>query len=68
MSNKLGPDGKLAILIVYVDDIIIAEDYVDEIDMLKKSLADESEVKYNDKSWYFLEIVVAQTKEGIAVP
>ena len=37
--------GKLSILIVYVDDIIVIGDFVEEVSCLKKILAREFEIK-----------------------
>lgn len=45
MFIKYSNDGKIAILIVYVDDIIFTGDNVTEMDQLKKSLALEFEIK-----------------------
>ncbi|RVW59074.1 Retrovirus-related Pol polyprotein from transposon TNT 1-94 [Vitis vinifera] len=39
------PEGKLAIIIVYVDDIILTGDHEEKIDLLKKLLTKEFEIK-----------------------
>ena len=45
MFVKYFVDGKIALFIVYVDDIVITEDNYDQIDHLKNLLAKEFEVK-----------------------
>ncbi|KAK2965913.1 hypothetical protein RJ640_005329 [Escallonia rubra] len=44
-SWKHSTDGKIAILIVYVDDIILTGDDTAEIERLKQCLASEFEIK-----------------------
>jgi hypothetical protein len=56
---------KLAVLIVYVDDIIITGNYEEEIKKLKKHLAQEFEVKDLGLLHYFLGIEVSQSTKGI---
>uniref|UniRef100_A0A8R7PAF0 Reverse transcriptase Ty1/copia-type domain-containing protein n=1 Tax=Triticum urartu TaxID=4572 RepID=A0A8R7PAF0_TRIUA len=56
---------KLAILIVYVDDIIITGDDTKEIEYLKMRLAKEFEVKDLGQLRYFLGIEVSRSKKGI---
>lgn len=46
---------KVAILIVYVDDIILTSDYEEELVEMKKHLAKEFEIKDLDQLRYFLE-------------
>jgi hypothetical protein len=58
-------DGKLAILIVYVDDIVITGDDEEEIKMLKLHLAREFEVKDLGHLRYFLGIEVSRGAKGI---
>ncbi|KAF5950166.1 hypothetical protein HYC85_012159 [Camellia sinensis] len=60
-------DGKIAILIVFVDDIILTGDNVTEMDRLKKSLALEFEIKDLGSLKYFLGMEVARSKMGIVV-
>ena len=55
---------KLAILIVYVDDIIITGDDTKEIEYLKMRLAKEFEVKDLGQLRYFLGIEVSWSKKG----
>ncbi|RDX96277.1 Copia protein, partial [Mucuna pruriens] len=61
---KHSPDGKLTLLLVYVDDMIIIGD--DEIEKLtlKEKLATQFEMKELGKLKYFLEIKVAYSKQG----
>ena len=67
MFLKTAKKGKRAILIVYVDDIILTGDYVEEISSLKKYLAQEFEIKDLGQMRYFLGMEVARSKEGISV-
>ena len=67
MFIKHSNDGKIAILIVYVDDIILTGDHVTEMDRLKKSLALEFEIKDLGSLRYFLGMEVARSKRGIVV-
>lgn len=55
---------KVAILIVYVDGIIVTRDYTEEIGYLKV-LAMKFEIK--DLGSYSLDIEVAYSKKGIVV-
>lgn len=59
--------GKVAILIVYVDDIILTGDDNDEIERLKKILAKEFEIKDLGNLKYFLGMEFARSKKGIFV-
>lgn len=58
---------KRCILIVYVDDIIITGDDVDEINNLKRLLQSEFKVKDLGKLQYFLGIEIARSKDGIFI-
>ena len=60
-------NGKKIILIVYVDDIILTGDDIEEMGRLKKVLATEFEVKDLGKMRYFLRMEVARSKKGISV-
>ena len=60
-------NGKKTILIVYVDDIILTGDDIEEMGRLKKVLATEFEVKDLGKMRYFLRMEVARSKKGISV-
>ncbi|RVW80146.1 Retrovirus-related Pol polyprotein from transposon TNT 1-94 [Vitis vinifera] len=61
------PEGKLAIIIVYVDDIILTGDHEEKIDLLKKLLTKEFEIKDLRNLKYFLGMEIARSKKGIAV-
>ena len=57
--------GKVSILIVYVDDIILTGDNLSEINRLKIHLAQSFEVKDLGPLRYFLGIEVARSSHGI---
>ena len=57
----------MTVLIVYVDDIILTGDDEDEMARLKKSFANEFEIKDLGQSRYFLGIEVLRNKSGIFV-
>ncbi|RVW98396.1 Retrovirus-related Pol polyprotein from transposon RE1 [Vitis vinifera] len=59
--------GKLAILIVYVDDIILSGNDMGELQNLKKYLSEEFEVKDLGNLKYFLDMEVARSRKGIVV-
>ncbi|RVW54511.1 Retrovirus-related Pol polyprotein from transposon TNT 1-94 [Vitis vinifera] len=61
------PEGKLAIIIVYVDDIILTGDHEEKIDLLKKLLTKEFEIKDLGNLKYFLGMEIARSKKGITV-
>ena len=67
MFVKHSPEGKRAIMIVYVDDIILTGDYLEEIQHLKCVLAQEFEIKDLGQLKYFLGMEVAQSHKGILV-
>jgi transposase InsO family protein len=62
---KHSHEGKIAILIVYVDDIIMTGDDVNEISDLKRRLEAEFDIKDLGKLKYFLGMEFARSKEGI---
>ena len=64
---KPNSGGKITILIVYVDDIILTGDDSDEIFKLKRMLATEFEIKDLGTLRYFLGMKVARSKEGIVI-
>lgn len=64
---KRSKDGKTTALIVYVDDIIVTGDDVEEIKMLKLQLSKEFEIKDLGRLKYFLGIEVAHSKAGIFI-
>ncbi|RVW26375.1 Retrovirus-related Pol polyprotein from transposon TNT 1-94 [Vitis vinifera] len=57
------PEGKLAIIIVYVDDIILTGDHEEKIDLLKKLLTKEFEIKDLGNLKYFLGMEIARSKK-----
>ncbi|RVW77068.1 Retrovirus-related Pol polyprotein from transposon RE1 [Vitis vinifera] len=59
--------GKMAILIVYVDDIILSGNDMEELQNLKKYLSEEFEVKDLGNLKYFLDMEVARSRKGIVV-
>ncbi|MCR2847942.1 hypothetical protein KN825_15305, partial [Weizmannia coagulans] len=59
--------GGRAILIVYVDDIILTGDHQEELQRLKLFLAKEFEVKDLGNLKYFLGMEIARSKIGISV-
>ena len=67
MFYRHSETGKLAILIVYVDDIILTGDDAREIETLKGRLATEFEIKNLGAVKYFLGIEFARSKEGIFI-
>ncbi|RDY03252.1 Copia protein, partial [Mucuna pruriens] len=64
---KYSPDGKLTLLLVYADDMIVIGD--DEIEKLtlKEKLATQFEMKELGKLKYFLRIEVAYSKQCIFI-
>ena len=58
---------KVAILIVYIHDIILTGADVKEMDRLKKSLASKCKTKDLGSLRYFLGMGVACSKKGIVV-
>ncbi|XP_057495256.1 retrovirus-related Pol polyprotein from transposon TNT 1-94 isoform X3 [Actinidia eriantha] len=59
--------GKLTALIVYVDDIVLTGDDVEEMQLLKEYLAREFEIKDLGNLKYFLGIEVARSSQGIFI-
>ena len=57
--------GKITALIVYVDDMIITGDDVEEISRLQEQLSTEFEMKNLGGLKYFLGIEVARSRQGI---
>lgn len=60
-------DGKVTILIVYVDDIIITGNNEAEIERLKNKLATEFEIKDLGLLRYFLGMEVVRNRSGITI-
>ncbi|EXB74504.1 Copia protein [Morus notabilis] len=67
MFMKHSKDGKVAVLIVYVDDIILTGNDVAEMEQLKRRLASEFEIKDLGTLKYFLGMEVARSRKGIVV-
>ncbi|KAK8957122.1 hypothetical protein KSP39_PZI000020 [Platanthera zijinensis] len=60
-------EGKIVVLIVYVDDIVITGNDTDEISKLKGLLSAEFEVKDLGRLRYFLGIEVTHSDKGIFI-
>lgn len=58
------PVEKIAILIMYVDDIVLIGSSTAKMNKLKEFLAKEFEIKDLENLKYFLGMEVAQTKKG----
>ena len=67
MFVKHSLDGKIAILIVYVDDIVLTRDHTEEMAKLKNLLAKEFKIKDLGFLKYFLGMEVARSRNGIYV-
>ncbi|KAA0057625.1 Cysteine-rich RLK (RECEPTOR-like protein kinase) 8 [Cucumis melo var. makuwa] len=67
LFTKASKTGKIAILIVYVDDIVLTGDDQTEISQLKQRMGDEFEIKDLGNLKYFLGMEVDRSKEGISV-
>jgi len=67
MFTRVSAKGKINVLIVYVDDIILTGDDLVEMDRLKQSLATNFEIKDLGALKYFLGMEVARSKKGIVV-
>eukprot|EP00261_Vitis_vinifera_P038360 XP_019079603.1 PREDICTED: uncharacterized protein LOC109123660 [Vitis vinifera] len=66
-NGSLNVSGKVVILIVYVDDIVLTGDDCNELEKLKGKLAKEFEIKDLGALKYFLGMEFARSKEGIFV-
>lgn len=67
LFSKRASSGKITILSVYADDIVITGDNEEEMKCLKKILATEFEVKDLGKLKYFLGMEVSRSHKGISV-
>ncbi|RVW26230.1 Retrovirus-related Pol polyprotein from transposon TNT 1-94 [Vitis vinifera] len=67
MFFKQSNDGRMTILIIYVNDIILTGDDTGEVERLKKVLATEFEVKDLGQMRYFLGMEVARSRKGISI-
>ncbi|KAL4560354.1 hypothetical protein LXL04_032504 [Taraxacum kok-saghyz] len=64
MFTKHSSDGQVAIMIVYVDDIIITGNYTKQIDELKQVLGTEFKIKDLGQLRYFLGMEIARSRKG----
>ena len=60
-------DNEFLVVQIYVDDIILTCDDLDELSRLKERLAKEFEIKNLSVLKYFLGMEFARSKEGIFV-
>ncbi|KAA0025138.1 Retrovirus-related Pol polyprotein from transposon TNT 1-94 [Cucumis melo var. makuwa] len=67
LFTKVSETGKIAVLIVYVDDIVLSGDDQAEISQLKQRIGNEFEIEDLGNLKYFLGMEVARSKEGISV-
>ena len=67
MFYKHNREDKVAILIIYVDVIVLTGNDNEELEILKKRLAADFEIKDLGALKYFLGIEFARSKEGIFV-
>ena len=67
MFIKKSHEGKMVVLIVYVDDIILTGDDVEGIEELKKELSSEFEIKDLSQLRYFLGMEIARSRRGLVV-
>ncbi|KAA0031718.1 Beta-galactosidase [Cucumis melo var. makuwa] len=67
LFTKVSKTGKIAVLIVYVDDIVLFGNDQAEISQLKQRMGNEFEIKNLGNLKYFLGMEVARSKEGISV-
>ncbi|TYK01779.1 Cysteine-rich RLK (RECEPTOR-like protein kinase) 8 [Cucumis melo var. makuwa] len=67
LFTKVSETGKIAVLIVYVDDIVLSGDDQAEISQLKQRMGNEFEIKNLGNLKYFLGMELARSKEGISV-
>ncbi|RVW47383.1 Retrovirus-related Pol polyprotein from transposon TNT 1-94 [Vitis vinifera] len=67
ITQSMSNDGRMTILIVYVDDIILTGDDIGEVERLKKVLATKFEVKDLGQMRYFLGMEVARSRKGISI-
>ncbi|KAA0047348.1 reverse transcriptase [Cucumis melo var. makuwa] len=67
LFTKVSKTWKIAILIVYLDDIILTGNNQTEISQLKQRMDDEFEINNLRNLKYFLGMEVARSKEGISM-
>ena len=59
--------GKITVIVVYVDDIVLTGDDTNEIENIKRALNSEFQVKDLGELKYFLGMEVARSKNGIYI-
>ncbi|XP_062099709.1 uncharacterized mitochondrial protein AtMg00810-like [Humulus lupulus] len=60
-------NGKIAVLIVYVNDILLTGDDLEELEAMKNKLSKAFEIKDLGEMKYFLAMEVARSKQGIVI-
>lgn len=58
----------MTVLIVYVDDIVLIGNKLEDIQKMMQALAQEFEVKDLGRMRYFLGLEVARAKRGVLLP
>ena len=64
---KHNENGKITILIAYVDDIILTEEALNEMEKLKSTLAQEFKIKDLGNLMFFLGMGIVRSKKGISI-
>ena len=67
LFTKVSKAGKIAVLIFYVDDVVLSRDDIAKIVHLKRKMGDKFEIKGLGNMKYFFGIEVARSKEGISI-
>lgn len=67
MFTEHSQEGKIVVLIVYADDILLTRNDVVEMDQLKNNLSTKLEIKDLGCLQYFLGIEIACSRKGIVV-
>lgn len=67
MFTNHSQEGKIVVLIVYADDILLTRNDVVEMDQLKNNLSTKLEIKDLGCLQYFLGIEIACSRKGIVV-
>ena len=67
MFFKRSNDGRMTIVIVYIDNTILTGDDTGEVERMKTVLATEFEVKDLGQMQYFLGMEVARSRKGISI-
>ena len=64
---KHNENGKITILIAYVDNIILTEEALNEMEKLKSTLAQEFKIKDLGNLMFFLGMGIVRSKKGISI-